>query len=48
MLVILAQDGLPRPAGCDDPARPRVARDPLLLGHIELDVAGAPRPRKHR
>src|SRR6516162_8884566 len=41
MLVLLAQDGLPRPPRCDDPARPGVARDPLLPGHIELHVAGA-------
>ena len=38
----LAQDGLARPAGCDDPARSYVARYPLLLGHIELHVAGVP------
>src|SRR6516225_10482525 len=41
MLVLLAQDGLPRPPRCDDPARPRVTRDPLLLGRIEFHAAGA-------
>ena len=41
VLVLLAQDGVTGSIRCNDPARPDVARDPLLPGHIELDVAGA-------
>ena len=41
VLVLLAQDGLAGPVRCDDPARPGFACDPLLLGHIKLDVTGA-------
>ena len=43
-----SMDGLPRPPRCDDPARPGVTCDPLLPGHIELDIAGARRRENPR